>query len=124
MFPFSGSRPLLAPFLSVPVHAPSNHLPSQTSHTSHPPTLNGAMATLLISHHTPSPQDAEARGDFAKAAEERALAQEAQAEAELAEEDLADAVAAEQEIAEMSLRERLDPGLVVEKIGQYGPNVR
>lgn len=70
------------------------------------------------------PQEAEARGDFAKAAEERALAQEAQAEAEIAEEDLADAVAAEQEIAEMSLRERLDPALLVEKIGQYGPNVR
>ena len=67
-------------------------------------------------------KEALARGDFTKAQEEKLLAEEAQAEAELAEEDLADAVAAEQEIAEMSLAERLDPTLLFEKVGQYGPN--
>ena len=62
-----------------------------------------------------------AAGDLETAKREQALAEEAQAEAEMAEEDLAEAVRAEQEIAEMSLRERMDPGLMFEAVGTYAP---
>ena len=62
-------------------------------------------------------------GDMDTVKREEALAAEAQAEAEMAEEDLADAVLAEQEIAEMSLRERMDPSLLLEAVGAYAPKV-